>query len=109
MRIRILSALLIIAHCAIGIKFNSHKFTVSEVSSFSEDTWKEKFEAFIIKYGKKYDTEEEYAKRFNAYKVNKKKISLFTSHSSICSFFTGKFPQGRQVQRQPTIRHIRRE
>lgn len=72
MKIKSLSTItlvVLLAHCTIGIKFNSHKFTVSEVSSFSEDTWKEKFEAFITKYGKKYDTEEEYNKRFNAYKV----------------------------------------
>ena len=69
-KVAILSALLLLAHCAAAITFKSHKYSVSEVSSFTEETWKEKFEAFIAKYGKTYPTTEEYEKRFNAYKVN---------------------------------------
>ena len=62
--------LLLLAHSTAAIKFSSHKYSVSEVSSFTEEMWKAKFEAFMAKYGKSYATTEEYNKRFNAYKVN---------------------------------------
>lgn len=46
-----------------------HRITVAEVSSFSEDDWKTRFDAFIAKYEKKYSTTAEYNKRLDAYKV----------------------------------------
>lgn len=61
--------LLVLIHCVTGINFNERKFSVKEVSLYSEETWKAKFDTFIEKYGKKYDTDEEYNMRFNAYKV----------------------------------------
>lgn len=85
MKFSILGALLLVLiHCVTGINFNEHKFSVKEVSLYSEETWKAKFDTFIEKYGKKYDTDEEYNLRFNAYKV----INIQFIYLPIQSFFT---------------------
>ena len=78
---------LALLHCAIGASLDEHRYTMSEVAAFDEATWKRKFEAFMANYGKEYATEDEYKKRFDAYKVHHSICATSNKHQTTSHFF----------------------
>ena len=64
-----IKAVTALALCVLLVRAAKPRLTMNDVSSYTEETWGKKFNDFIAKYKKNYDTTEEYNRRLQIYKV----------------------------------------
>ena len=65
----------LLALCALLFGIVESRLSMNEVSGYTEETWKNMFDDFTVRFNKNYESNEEYNKRLQIYKV-KQTITL---------------------------------